>query len=700
MTLGGRELFWALGPVLASAALTVFLVGQARTLRTPGPAVERRAPRFADAAAACESCHPRQTSEWRRSVMAHSSTSPLFQSLELLIEEQVGKSRECPNGAGVLRRRDPASDCRDPVSGRSLTGSGGEGWCVNCHAPGERLGRTLPAWDARRTSGPDNRPLGELLGPAGRDGIGCTFCHQVSGPAHAGERRDAGELGNASWLSTVTGESFSFRVGADERRVGIGNSGYSLDPRVLLPGGSESELVAGGAHRALSDETRAYLASSEFCGTCHDVRLFGTDVLGAARGEHFKRLRNAYSEWSDFARAEARLGRTAPTCQACHLSSFPGVCVPDAESGASPGCPPGTRFEARAPGSLPLGLVAAGSSTLRPVRPHYLSGIELPLAPEYDPALSRELALDPSGIPLGVRARRDLLLASTARLEIGAITRRGARVELPISVENVGAGHRVPAGFSQERELWLHVVVTDARGRKLYEVGRVDRADQDLPDKRFVRVNVDDGAVDAAGRPQGLFGADVVDGPDLPRWEPPPDLGGTRFRGTGLVNFQNGFLRCVRCIGRIDAAGRCQALPGQDFSRAARFADAEYDSETGACSSNLEGRAALFETYFPVGALDATRGIAKAPDAIIDTRSLAPKTPVTYVYELSAPVSSLHVTVRLLFRAFPPYLLRAFAAYERRMHERGLRPNGPLVEERSLERLEIVEIARADADGA
>ncbi|HEY3497255.1 MAG TPA: hypothetical protein VGK73_21305, partial [Polyangiaceae bacterium] len=310
MTLGGRELLWAIGPVLVSAALTLYLVREGRTAATPAFATERRALGFSDSAAACESCHPRQASEWRRSVMAHSSTSPLFQSLELLIQEQVGKSRDCPNGAGVLRRRDPATDCRDRESGRSLTGSGGEGWCVNCHAPGERLGRVLPAWDAR-SLGPDNRPLGELLSPAGRDGIGCTFCHQVSAPGHAAGLRAAGQLGNASWLSVASGETFSFRPTADDRRGSIGNSGYALDARVLLGDAPEEELVPGGAHRALSDETRAYLASSEFCGTCHDVRLFGTDVLGAARGEHFKRLRNAYSEWADFARAEERLGRVA-----------------------------------------------------------------------------------------------------------------------------------------------------------------------------------------------------------------------------------------------------------------------------------------------------------------------------------------------------------------------------------------------------
>jgi hypothetical protein len=230
----------------------------------------------------------------------------------------------------------------------------------------------------------------------------------------------------------------------------------------------------------------------------------------------------------------------------------------------------------------------------------------------------------------------------------------------------------------------------------LHEVGRVDRPDQDLADKRFLDVRTDDGVLDAEGRPLGLFGADIADGPDVPRWTPPPDEGGTRFRGRGLISFQNGFLRCVRCRGVIDRAGRCQPLPGQERARADRFEDGDYDLDTGACVSNLTGRAALFETYFPVGALDATRGTVRAPDAIIDTRSLAPEVPVTYVYALAAPTGAVRVEARLLFRAYPPYLLRAFAEYERRLHARGRRPTGPLIDERALERLDVVELARVE----
>ena len=80
------------------------------------------------------SSDPRHAAEWGQSVMGHSVKSPLFNALEALIEEQVGRDLDCPNGAGVLRRAD-GSACRDRTTGLPITGSGGEHWCINCHAP-------------------------------------------------------------------------------------------------------------------------------------------------------------------------------------------------------------------------------------------------------------------------------------------------------------------------------------------------------------------------------------------------------------------------------------------------------------------------------------------------------------------------------------------------------------------------------------
>jgi hypothetical protein len=277
----------------------------------------------------------------------------------------------------------------------------------------------------------------------------------------------------------------------------------------------------------------------------------------------------------------------------------------------------------------------------------------------------------------------------------------GAQLDLPVELQNTGAGHRVPAGFSQEREIWVELVVKDARGEVVYEVGRIAGDDGDLRDKVFTRVTTGDDVRDSRGRPLGVFGADVVDGPDVPRWSPgsPALAVGTTFRGRGLVNLQNGFLRCVRCIGVIDAAGRCQPGPGQGRTRADRFEDGDYDIDTGECRSNLRGANALFETYFPVGALDAERGVAKAPDAIIDTRSAPPGAVLRYTYDLDVAGRSppFRVTARLRFRPFPPFLLRAFVDYEAGKAEAGLRPSGPQIPRATARRNHPVDLAEASA---
>jgi hypothetical protein len=421
------------------------------------------------------------------------------------------------------------------------------------------------------------------------------------------------------------------------------------------------------------------------------------------KGEHFKRLRNAYSEWKTWADTEKVAGRRAASCQDCHMSLYPGVCVAGAGSAAvisgagNGGCPTGFRFESRAPGEKARGMVASSSSEPRSITTHYFTSVDLPLSTEFDDRWANDTSLDVSGSPIGLELRRRQLLEHTFKFSLGRATRSGGQLEIPVEVQNTGAGHRVPAGFSQEREIWVELSVTDARGGLVYEVGRISDDDADLRDKAFVRVTTRDDAFDVKGKPQGVFGADVVDGPDLPRWNPNPVLGGTTFRGKGLVNFQNGFLRCVKCIGLIDREGKCQAGPGQGRTRADRFDDGLYDLDSGECRSNLSGSNAFFETYFPVGALDADRGVAKAPDAILDTRSVPPGPVVRYTYELETAGHPAPYVVRakLRFRPFPPFLLRAFADYEARKAAAGLRPSGALLTTSMLKRNHPIDLAEA-----
>ncbi len=696
--MAGDDATWriltAVAPLLGGALLALGTVFATPVTVAPRPPAVADARLAGTRAEDCIPCHAREVAEWRGSAMAFAARSPLVGALESVVEEQVGRDASCPRGAGVLRSRG-ADACLEPRTGQPITGAGGEMWCVNCHAPGENLKATLPAWSTRdlRT----RAPVRDLLSPATLEGISCAACHSTVGPVglHASRVRErrGGYEGNATWTSFLTGRVFSSRPEDDRGLTGIANSGYRLDPSVLLGGITDGALV----HPEPPPQVARYLASSEFCGACHDVRLFGTDARGALRGEHFKRLRNAYSEWRAWADAESRAGRSAATCQDCHMSLYPGVCAPGGDGGG--GCPAGSHFVARAPGEKVRALVAPTSPEPTPVASHWFTGVDLPMSEDLADEAVDDTTLDASGVPVGLRARRDLLLTHTFRFALGETSRQGSALRVPVAIENVGAGHRVPAGFSQEREVWVELRVTDARGATVYEVGVLPRPDADLADKRMLAVTTGEGQLDRSGRPLGMFGADVVDGPDVPQWTPDPRLGATRTAGRGLINLQNGFQRCVRCAGIIDDRGACQPGPGQGLTRADRFADGDYDLDTGECRSNLAGDQALFETYFPVGALDADRGVAKAPDAIVDTRSAAPGVPLvfTYVLDTGRHPAPFAVHARLMFRPFPPYLVRAFAAYEAAQARSGLRPSGAQVRERMLRRDGPIEIGRAEA---
>jgi hypothetical protein len=696
----------AVGLLVAIAGLVTSRASTAPPPASTPIAIATQKPLERTTADACAGCHTRQVTEWQRSVMAHAAKSPLFGALESVVEEQVGRDARCPNGAGVLRRAS-GDVCRDDKTGLTITGAGGEHWCVNCHAAGDNLATKVPAWSAQSFGGGGasnaRKPLKDLLSSAAMEGISCAVCHQTIGPVHANGAARSGEYeGNATWTSFTTGAVFRMRPEDGTGVSGIGNSGYLLDSssflaRTLGPGGAGDPIV----HRRTPADAKSYLGSSEFCGACHDVRLFGTDSLGVReKGEHFKRLRNAYSEWKTWADTEKIAGRRAASCQDCHMSLYPGVCVAGAGPAAGAGkdgCPTGFHFASRAPGEKARGMVASSSSEPRAIASHYFTSVDLPLSTEFDDKWANDTTLDVSGSPIGLELRRRQLLTHTFKFGLGRATRSGGQLEIPIEVQNTGAGHRVPAGFSQEREIWVELSVTDARGGVVYDVGRISDDDADLRDKAFVRVSTRDDNFDFKGKPQGVFGADVVDGPDVPRWNPNPVFGGTTFRGKGLVNFQNGFLRCVKCIGFIDRDGKCQAGPGQGRTRADRFDDGLYDLDTGECRSNLSGSNAFFETYFPVGALDADRGVAKAPDAILDTRSVPPGPVIRYTYELDTAghPAPYVVHAKLRFRPFPPFLLRAFADYEARKAAAGLRPSGALLTTSMLKRNHPIDLAEA-----
>jgi hypothetical protein len=84
-----------LWPLAAGSTIALF----ALSLLAPAPAKpppivvapEASLTQANTSAADCAMCHARQAAEWRRSVMAHAVKSPLFNALESLAEEQIGR---------------------------------------------------------------------------------------------------------------------------------------------------------------------------------------------------------------------------------------------------------------------------------------------------------------------------------------------------------------------------------------------------------------------------------------------------------------------------------------------------------------------------------------------------------------------------------------------------------------------------------
>lgn len=176
-------------------------------------------------------------------------------------------------------------------------------------------------------------------------------------------------------------------------------------------------LVQPAAHQSRWNSGVAN--TPEFCGSCH------TQSSPPFAG-HALVLQDTYGEWkrSPFNTADPA---SRKTCQDCHM--------PSNES----------RWE-------PFG---------RKTRGHYFAGGSVDVA-----RLS------------GARERLKLstdLLANTASLSLNVRQCDNDNIELRAQVTNYGAGHNLPTGVTDLREVWLEVIVSDEKGDILYRSGNVDR---------------------------------------------------------------------------------------------------------------------------------------------------------------------------------------------------------------------------------
>lgn len=418
-------------------------------------------------------------------------------------------------------------------------------FCQSCHTPIAVRRQQFPSYSEMA-----GRPSRDFVDPGdvAAHGLSCDVCHQV---AHA-------DLAASTLGDGIANAAFVFAPG-------LTKFGPLRDP---------DPIFSPRHQTAYSD----FLPSARFCGTCHDVRPRGTDIK---TGEPFLRLENLFTEWesSPYASSENPYGRVV-SCQDCHMSLFPYA-------------PPGT---------YPMNRASEyGAAPVRRVATHYFTGVDIALVdfPGQD-----DPGPDAYGMPIGQRQRRTDLLRAACTLDVRSVAAvaAGTTLRIDADVTNVGAGHNVPAGFSQERQVWVELTVTDATGRTIYESGHlVDTAHPETgetaPDGRLD----DEDLLDLMGvvAPH-TSEADMSPGPDRNQ-RPDANL--------GLMNFGNEF----------------------------EIVDGE----------------AHHEVFVPFIANHMNNG-----------NSIPPLTTVRVPYDIDVPadaVGPLEVRARLRFRPFPPRFLRMLA---------------------------------------
>ncbi|HEX2873755.1 MAG TPA: multiheme c-type cytochrome [Polyangiaceae bacterium] len=240
------------------------------------------------------------------------------------------------------------------------------------------------------------------------------------------------------------------------------------------------------------------------------------------------------------------------------------------------------------------------------------------------------------------RADRERLLrgASTLSLVDTSLNVTDKRVSFDVSLQNTGTGHNLPGGFAFVRQMWLEVTLLDARGQVVAGSGQVLRPTDDLCDASIL---------DDAQSPMKEF------------------LLGCAATDTQLVNLQQMLLDKVELL--RDGSGVVQL----DLRNEPKLRRAPGSKEA----------VVQYLTGGPVPRVRPSTGKPTPPLIVGEQRAFP------YAFDLRPGTSAERVRVRLLFRAAPPYFLRALAKTQTPADGPSL--NGV------VQNLEINEMARLEA---
>lgn len=208
------------------------------------------------------------------------------------------------------------------------------------------------------------------------------------------------------------------------------------------------------------------------------------------------------------------------------------------------------------------------------------------------------------------KEKRVALLRSAGKLTVSGVQNLGNQVAFTATLTNTGTGHNLPAGFAFVRQMWIEVRVLDAGGRTIGSSGVLASNEHDLCDATTFNSN----------NPVSKFvrGCSAVD--------------------SQLVSFQQLLLDKIQPA--LDASG-----------------NRKLDAKGEALHEAAPGAVEVVIQHLTSGAVPRIRPFDKRP-----VKPVPPGKSSSFAYRLPVNGAPATLAVRLMFRALPPYFLRALAA--------------------------------------
>ncbi|ADN08878.1 multiheme c-type cytochrome [Sulfurimonas autotrophica] len=238
-----------------------------------------------------------------------------------------------------------------------------------------------------------------------------------------------------------------------------GNSSYALSlskRKKYLFEDSHSEAEVWISHKLINAKPTVHkeeymkplYKKSQYCASCHNEFLPHSQ----------KKVVSTYEQWKESSFNKSKDPKKHKECLDCHMSY-----IKDGE------------FIGQS------GTSTVGGKKKKAIKTHYFTGANHFLA----------------GLKSKEHEQQSIeLLKTSAALDVALKNN-----QLFVGVKNVGAGHKLPTGAADFRELWLDITVKDSNGKTVFSSGKLDKKG-DI-EKNSIIYNKIFG--DKNGKPVGLF---------------------------------------------------------------------------------------------------------------------------------------------------------------------------------------------------